>query len=209
MAILNRATLTPGKLTLLKPWLPERRWSRIPTGADVEYVASCRFDDPAGAVGIETILVRAGDGPIHHVPLTFRDAPLEGGEDWLIGTAEHSVLGQRWIYDACGDPTYAAVLAKTILTGGGQAEELVDLGDGRLEPRDPRMTVSGSGDGPEVPEVTAVHRVIGDDPTRIQTDSVELEVVRVLDGPGRRASPMLTGAWPGGDGAVSLAYLLA
>jgi Maltokinase N-terminal cap domain len=48
--------------------------------------------------------------PIHHIPLTYRDDPLQGGEAWLIGIAEHSVLGRRWIYDACGDPTYAAVL---------------------------------------------------------------------------------------------------
>src|SRR5262245_43628920 len=155
MALLHQATLKPGKLTLLKPWLPERRWSRITHVAALEYVTSCRFDDPAGAVGIEAMLVRAGDGPIHHIPLTYRDAPLEGGEAWLIGTAEHSVLGRRWIYDACGDPTYAAVIASTILMGGTQAEELIDV-DGRLERREPRMTAIGGGTAGAAPAVTVV-----------------------------------------------------
>lgn len=208
MALLHRATLQPTKLALLAAWLPGRRWSRIPAGAVVERVASCRFDDPAGAVGIETILVRAGDGPIHHAPLTYRDAPLPGGDAWLLGTAEHSVLGRRWVYDACGDPAYAAALAGAILTGAGQAEEFVDV-DGRPEPRQPDMTVHGSGaDGGPVPAVTAVRRVVEDDPTRIETDSVELAVVRLLDGSGRPAGATLTGTWAGATAAV-LAYLPA
>jgi hypothetical protein len=207
MALLHQATLNPGKLALLAPWLPGKRWSRVPPGATLEYVTSCRFDDPAGAVGIEAMLVRAGDGPIHHVPLTYRDAPLEGGEAWLVGTAEHSVLGRRWIYDACGDPTYAAVLATTILTGGCQAEEFLDV-DGRLERREPRMTASGSGTDTAVPSVSVIRRVVEDDPTRIETDSVELAVVRVLEGAGQPAGARLTGAWPDGGAPVLLAHLL-
>jgi Maltokinase N-terminal cap domain len=207
MAVLHQATLEPGKLTLLTPWLPGKRWSRIPAGAALEYVTSCRFDDPAGAVGIEAMLVRAGDGPIHHIPLTYRDAPLEGGEAWLIGTAEHSVLGRRWIYDACGDPTYAAVLTTTILTGGRQADEFLDV-DGRLEPREPRMTASGSGTGTAVPTVTVIRRVVDDDPTRVETDSVELAIVRALDGTQEQTGARLTGAWPGGGAAAVLAHLL-
>lgn len=208
MALLHQATLKPGKLTLLAPWLPGKRWSRIPAGAVLEYVTSCRFDDPAGAVGIESMLVRAGDGPIHHIPLTYRDAPLQGGEAWLVGTAEHSVLGRRWIYDACGDPTYTAVLTTTIITGGTQAEELVDFGDGRLERREPRMTASGSGMSIAVPAVTVIRRVVEDDPTRVETDSVELAIVRVLDGTGQQTGAKLTGIWPDGGAGVVLAHLL-
>ena len=81
------------------------------------------FDDPAGAVGIETMLVMAGSGPVYQVPLTYRDAALEHGDDWLVGIAEHSVLGRRWVYDACGDPVYAAVLTSAIFAGAGQAAE--------------------------------------------------------------------------------------
>src|SRR5690349_21374341 len=99
MALLHKATVTPTKLELLAGWLPGRRWHQSASG-ELERVAAFRFDDPAGAVGIETMLVRFGDGPVHHVPLTYRDAPLPGCDNWLIGTAEHSVLGKRWVYDA-------------------------------------------------------------------------------------------------------------
>ena len=110
MALLHRAELHPTKLELLAGWLRGRRWFREQSAADVVRVASFRFDDPAGAVGIETMLVMAGSGPVYQAPLTYRDAALEHGDDWLVGIAEHSVLGRRWVYDACGDPVYAAVL---------------------------------------------------------------------------------------------------
>jgi hypothetical protein len=213
MALLHRATLHPTKAELLAAWLPGRPWSRLPEGAVVERVASCRFDDPAGAVGIETILVRVGDGPVHHAPLTYRDAPLAGAEAWLVGTAEHSVLGRRWVYDACGDPVYAAALAGAILTGTGQAEEFIDV-DGKEQPREPDLTVNGSGvaDTP-VPAVTAVRRVVDEDPTLVETDSVRLTVVRVLDAAGPAAGPtgaagaVLSASWAGVATPVPLARL--
>jgi hypothetical protein len=89
-------------------------------------VAGFRFDDPAGEVGIETMLVSADGEIVYQVPLSYRGAPLPDRDAWLIGTSEHSVLGRRWIYDACGDPVYAAALAGVILAGTGQAEELVE-----------------------------------------------------------------------------------
>jgi len=115
MALLHRAELHPTKLELLAGWLPGRRWYRERSAAGLVRVSSYRFDDPAGAVGIETMLVMAGDGPIYQVPLTYRGAPLEDGDGWLVGTAEHSVLGRRWVYDACGDPVYVAALTSAIL----------------------------------------------------------------------------------------------
>jgi hypothetical protein len=213
MALLHHATLQPTKLDLLAAWLPGRPWSRVPDGAVLERVASCRFDDPAGAVGIELVLVRAGDGPVHHTPLTYRDAPLAGAEAWLVGTAEHSVLGRRWVYDACGDPVFAAALAGAILTGTGQAEEFIDV-DGRLQPREPDLKVNGSGHaGTPVPAVTAVHRVVDEDPTLVETDSVRLAVMRVLDGaaagPAGTDGPMLGAAWAGVAIPVPLARLTA
>jgi hypothetical protein len=206
MALLHRAELHPTKLELLAAWLPGRAWYHGPAGADVARVASCRFDDPAGAVGIETMLVRAGDGPVHHVPLTYRGAPLDGGDGWLIGTAEHSVLGRRWVYDACGDPVYAAALVSAIYLGGGQAEEFVQVDD-RLERREPGMVVAGSGnqDG-EVPAVGAIRRVVDGDPTLIAAGSVQLAVVRRLDGGDRLPGATLTGTWSGQPTALPLAY---
>src|SRR5947207_5406118 len=120
MALLHRAELHPTKLELLAGWLRGRRWFREQSAADVVRVASFRLDDPAGAVGIETMLVMAGSGPVYQVPLTYRDAALEHGDDWLVGIAEHSVLGRRWVYDACGDPVYAAVLTSAIFAGPGR-----------------------------------------------------------------------------------------
>ncbi|MGC4856177.1 maltokinase N-terminal cap-like domain-containing protein [Micromonospora sp. DT4] len=73
-----------------------------------------RFDDPAGEVGIETMLVAAADGPVHQVPLTYRAAPLDDVDEWLVGTTEHSALGRRWVYDGCADPVYAAAVQPAV-----------------------------------------------------------------------------------------------
>jgi hypothetical protein len=209
MALLHRTTLSPTKLELLTAWLPGRSWYQGQvTRGDLVRVASCRFDDPAGAVGIETMLVSAGDGPTYHVPLTYRGAPLDGSDNWLVGTTDHGVLGRRWVYDACGDPVYAATLAGAILAGTGQAEEFFETG-GRREPHPPSLTVS-SVNAPVSASVTVDSplRVLDGDPTRIVTDTVELIVVRR---PGARAplpGPALVGTWSGQPTPLPLAYAL-
>jgi hypothetical protein len=201
MALIHQATLRPTKLELLAASLPGRGWYIGPVG-EVLRVATFRFDDPAGAVGIETMLVRIGDGPVHQVPLTYRDAPLAGGDDWLLGTAEHSVLGKRWIYDGSGDPVYAAALASAILGNTGQAEQFTQV-DGRLERSELSMTIASSAtEGTKVPAVGAIQRVVEGDPTLIVTDTVELAVLRRLEtGTGLTGAVLtgavLTGAWPG------------
>jgi hypothetical protein len=206
MALLHRAKLDPTKLELLTAWLPDRRWYEGQSAAGLESVAAFRFDDPAGAVGIETILVRVGDGPVYQVPLTYRGAPLDGAEEWLVGTTEHSVLGRRWMYDACGDPVYVAALGRAILAGGSQAEEHIDV-NGRLERREPTLTIGVGGVRPDdVPAVGAPHRVVADDPTLIETDSVELAVIRRLDRGHDREGATLTGTWSGQPTPLTLAY---
>jgi hypothetical protein len=206
MALLHRAELHPTKLELLTRWLPSRPWYQGRAGTDVTLVAAYRFDDPAGAVGIETMLVKSDDGPIHQIPLTYRGAPLDGGDDWLVGTTEHSLLGRRWVYDACGDPVYAAALASAIFEGTGQAEVFFEV-DGRLERREPTMTVTASGgQDADVPAVDALRRVVEDDPTLIVTDSVELAVFRRLEGSSGLAGATLTGAWSGQPTPMPLAY---
>src|SRR5688500_7529300 len=122
MALLHKAQIIPGKAELLARWLPTRSWYSGPAVAP-ERVAAARFDDPAGEVGIETMILRVVDGPLLHVPLTYRGAPLAGAEPWLVGTTEHSVLGTRWVYDAPGDPVYAAQLAEVIRAAGQEAVE--------------------------------------------------------------------------------------
>ncbi|WCN83414.1 CG0192-related protein [Micromonospora sp. LH3U1] len=214
MALLHRATLRPTKLDLLAAWLPGRPWfagptgvSAAPAGVDVVSRAAYRFDDPAGEVGIETMLVGVADGPVHQVPLTYRAAPLDGADDWLVGTTEHSVLGPRWVYDGCVDPVYVAALAHAILTGSGQAEQYVEV-DGRRELREPTVTVVVSGAGDlDVPPVGAVRRVVDEDRTLIDTDSVELVVVRRPGaGADGAAGVTLSGRWDGQPTTVPLAY---
>ncbi|GAB2960373.1 CG0192-related protein [Saccharothrix stipae] len=204
MALIHRATVRPTKLELLAAWLPDRDWHVGPAD-EVTRVAGYRFDDPAGAVGIETLVVRVGDGAVLQIPLTYRDAPLAGGEEWLVGTTEHSVLGKRWVYDATGDPVYAAVLASVVLGNTGQAEEFVDV-EGGQERREPDMTVvGGATGGADVPVVGAIERVVEGDPTLVVTDTVELAVRRRLDTGATLTGATLTGTWPGQPTPVPLA----
>jgi hypothetical protein len=204
MALIHQATLRPTKLELLAAWLPGRGWYTGPAG-EVLRVATFRFDDPAGAVGIETMLVRVGDGPVHQVPLTYREAPLAGGDDLLLGTAEHSALGKRWIYDGSADPVYAAALASAILGNTGQAEQFTQVGGG-LERREFSMSIASSAtEGGKVPAVDAIQRVVEGDPTLIVTDTVELAVIRRLEGSTGLTGAVLTGAWPGQAAPMPLA----
>jgi len=113
------ATLTPTKLELVAPWMARQRWyaakGRVPK---LRRLWSWRLDDPAGAVGIETLLVldEGGAEPVlYQVPLTYRGSPLDGAQHALVGTTEHSALGRRWVYDAPHDPVYAAQLLALVL----------------------------------------------------------------------------------------------
>lgn len=201
MALLHKATLTPSKAELLTAWLPTRPWYTGPAG-EAERVASFRFDDPDGAVGVEVMLVRVGDGPVHQVPLTYREAPLAGADEWLLATAEHSVLGRRWVYDGIHDPLFATTLAAAILGGAGQAEQFVDV-DGTLERREPSMAIASTATGTSAPTVGGIEHVTDDDPAVIVTDTVELTVLRRL-GASLEGS-VLTGTWPGQDTPAPLA----
>ncbi|MFI5927655.1 hypothetical protein ACIA3K_16910 [Micromonospora sp. NPDC051543] len=206
MALLHRATLRPTKLELLTTWLPSRPWYRGPAGVEVVSRGAYRFDDPAGEVGVETILVAAADGPVHQVPLTYRAAPLDDADEWLVGTTDHSALGRRWVYDACADPVYAAALTHAVLSGAGQAEQYFEV-DGRREVRPPAMTIDVDGGG-DVPEVGAVRRVVDGDDTVIDTDAVELVVVRrPVAEAGEVRGVTLRGSWDGQPTTVPLAYV--
>ncbi|HEU5038749.1 MAG TPA: hypothetical protein VFT70_17210 [Nocardioides sp.] len=177
MALLHQATLTPPKPELIAAWLPSQPWAAgLP---EVTPIGGFRLDDPAGEVGIEGILLRSADGGVVvHVPLTYRAAPLEGAEDALLGTTEHSVLGTRWVYDAPADPVYRAALTATIVEGGTGAEEYFEV-DGERIAREPKVSVAGSGGGPG-----------------------EIVVVRVVGEEGESES-VLTGAWDGGSGVLA------
>ena len=101
MATIHKTTLSPSKLELICAWLPTRAWYRGAAKPALTRAGGFRLDDPAGQVGIEFMVVVDSSGPeavAYHVPLTYRGAPLDGAEAALVGTAEHGVLGRRWVY---------------------------------------------------------------------------------------------------------------
>ncbi|MEU4688715.1 hypothetical protein [Actinoplanes sp. NPDC023714] len=201
MALLHKqATIIPSKLELLAAWLPSRSW--FAGSGEVTRVAAGRFDDPAGEVGIETMMVRAGDGPVLHVPLTYRAAPLEGAEAHLIGTTEHSVLGKRWVYDATGDPVYVAALTEVIGSAGHEAVQ--EFEDGESRESDLKLTGSGA-TVPAAGEVTG-HR--DGDPTVVETAGLTLTVNRVpLIAVDPDDAGVLTACWSGQETPVVLVHL--
>jgi len=208
MAIIHQAELQPTKLELLQSWLPRQPWF-TGDGAALIKVGAFRFDDPEGEVGIETILV-AADGSVFQVPLSYRGSPLHGAEASLIGTMQHSVLGERWVYDAVGDPCYLAAVTAAILTGQPQAQHLLDV-DGRLEALPESVLVGSTGPlrsaAPALGPGTASST---DAETVVRTGALELLVIRRLDLAAQAAGPeALTGTWAGQQVPVKLAAVTA
>jgi hypothetical protein len=220
MALLHQAELVPSKLEAVAAWAPSQPWFEGDPER-LERVAAFRLDDPAGEVGVEVLLLRAGDGPVLQVPLTYRGAPLEGGDEWLVGTMQHSVLGERWVYDGCGDPVYLATTVTAAVTGGGQADEVLKTADGELVPRESSTVVVGSGTaGAAVPvtSVVGVRQVGG--ATVVDAGSCTLVVARTPDGgsPSSLAeaaggahddtTQVLSATWSGHDAPTTLAVVL-
>lgn len=134
MAEIHTGTyVRPSKLELLTAWMGAQRWYAA-KGYEPQLtrIDAWRLGDPAGEVGIETLIVLddAGTGPVaYQVPLTYRSAPVEELEHALVGTTEHGVLGQRWVYDGTHDPVYAAQLLE--LVRGRVHAEFDGVGHGR------------------------------------------------------------------------------
>lgn len=205
MAIHHPATVTPTKDELLASWVPTRPWYDGPADATPCRFGSYRFDDPAGEVGVETHLLRTDGGPVLQVPLTYRGAPLAGAEAFLVGTMEHSTLGSRWIYDATGDPVYAATLAATVLCGGREADLFLLEDDGTLTRHEPSVRVQGSGSSDHA-VVEGVDEVVRDGgATVIRVPGLDLRVLHVLGRGSEEAGETLVGTWAGQDDPVLLA----
>ncbi|MFI7411620.1 1,4-alpha-glucan branching protein [Streptomyces sp. NPDC049627] len=218
MAVIHHTTLKPTKLELLTSWLPTRPWYQS-GGVEPELVKAggFRLDDPEGEVGIEFMVVTdatdaTGATPAAYlVPLTYRGAPLDAAEDALVGTMEHGVLGQRWVYDGCHDPVLVAQLLALIEgRAQAQAQSLSDTPDrevGRLY----------TGDGAVPSDFTG--GVVTDDQegTELRApDGATLRLHRVLrpapDGspvPPPGAKGHVTGAWDSADGTRARALFAA
>jgi hypothetical protein len=201
MGLVHRATLTPTKQELVESWLPGRSWG----GAIADKLGEYRFDDPDGEVGVETILWRTDDGRVLQTPLTYRGQPLDGGDEHLIGEAEHSTLGRRWVYDGCGDPVWAATVATAILTGGAQAQMFLVV-DGQRIDVPARMEVRGSGvPGAAAPKIASIDAVADHGPvTSVRAGGLELLLARVVGAP-LEGSSVLTGTVTGADESYRLA----
>jgi hypothetical protein len=182
MGIIHKATLSPSKQEIVEAWLPTRSWAAGRTIA--EKVAEYRLDDPDGEVGVETILWRTDDGTVLQTPLTYRAAPLAGAEKHLITTTQHSALGERWVYDGCGDPVWATTLAAAIATGGQQSQMYFEDDDGERVDIPARMQVRGSGSEASAPVVTAVDSTTDEGAvTTVRAGDVELALARVVGTP--------------------------
>jgi hypothetical protein len=203
MAILHDATITPGKRELMKGWLPSRSWfdgdlARKPH-------AAFRFDDPAGEVGVECFLLGPDDGSDAStllVPMAYRGAPLAGAEKHLIGTAHHSVLGKRWVYDGCADPVAVSAILTAIVTGGHEAALTMEQ-DGEIVTYEPTCRVSGSGRASDGVRADTVTLVDAGDPTLTRAGDLELVLARVV-GTVVEGHDTLTAQW-GDHGPVVVA----
>ena len=187
------ATLTPHFRDFLPQWVARQPWyqgSGIPSLTPVGYF---RFEDPSGEVGIETHLVTDGQ-VVYQVPMTYRGAPMEDGGPnaaaALVATAEHSVLGTRWIYDGEADPVWSGELLR-LVRAGGVSEPSSKRG---VAPAEARGQLLAAGE--------------------LTESSVVIELRRVL-APGHSAGDLdaagqVTGIWhPGGPGTPAVAGCLA
>jgi hypothetical protein len=131
------ATLVPHFRDFLPAWVARQPWylgAGIPSLSPVGFF---RFEDPAGEVGIETHLVT--DGAIaYQIPMTYRGKPIADGvldaPVPVIATAEHSVLGTRWIYDGTVDPVWVCELLR-LVRRNGTSDSSSKRGVGQAEAR--------------------------------------------------------------------------
>jgi hypothetical protein len=174
MAIIHKAGVSPTKAELLQ---------RI-FGEAVTVLGAYRFDDPGGEVGVEAFIACSG-AKTWQIVLTYRGAPLEGAEEDLISTMEHSALGRRWIYNGTGDSVAVACFRRALQGEQDQAvEEIWDNGQ-RVGTREPTVRLSVvPGQPPGADAAPAI--------------ATDLDV-----SPGHTLGPRLRAEWNGGDAIVA------
>ena len=118
MAELHKgATITPTKPELVQAWMASQRWYAAKgTSPSVRRLASWRLGDPAGEVGVETLVVADDSGPapvVYQVPsptaCSRARAAARAGRD--LSSTRCSADG---VYDAPHDPVYAAQLLELV-----------------------------------------------------------------------------------------------
>jgi hypothetical protein len=204
VGIFHRATITPTKAETIARWAPTQPWGP-PRDADLDVIGSYRIDDPENRVGMEVHLVAAG-GTLFQVPLTYRDARLDGADGALITEMQHSVLGQRWIYDGLRDPRFVLMLAAVTMTGQGEALGMA-VYDGRWHVAPTNVRIHGGGWTLERVPVDDF-ALVTDDVTGavLRNDRFELSVLR-RPVPGPHAPLTLTATWDDHPDPVILAHV--
>jgi hypothetical protein len=225
MADIYAAQLDPTKPEAVATYLSARLGAGV-TAQDLRMITSFRFDDPAGEVGCEThiaaVTVPQRGELLVQVPFTYRGAPLEGAPaEALVTRMDHSVLGDRWVYDAAFDPVYATELLLAITDAGGAAEQFAVGSDGsRTQITEGLANVRGTG-APTDPADAAVDDVAATDDaltpavertadaTVIRLRGASVAVLTVLDADGRSdgAGGRLLATWDGQQTPVELARL--
>lgn len=201
MAIFHRATITPTKEELIAAWAPTQLWGP-PLGAAMQMIGSYRFDDPNARVGMETFLFTVGSD-LFHVPLTYRDEPLDPDHPGFVTEMNHSVLGNRWVYDGLRDPLYPVMLAGVSLTGQGEALGMA-VYEGRWYIAPTSVRITGGGWSQERVPVDGFELTAEDEArSTLRNDRFELTFFR-RPSPGSRSSMGLTATWPGQDAPVVL-----
>ncbi|GAA2323954.1 1,4-alpha-glucan branching protein [Streptomyces kunmingensis] len=154
MSIIHRTTVKPTKLELLSGWLPKQPWYQGSGTPELTKAGGFRLEDPAGEVGMEFMAVTdtSGARPVtYHVPVSYRGAPLpDAPGDALIGTLEHGVLGERWVYDGAQDPLLLGQLTALLK---GEVPAHAQSIDGALEPG---VYARLDGDAAAPPEIVRV-----------------------------------------------------
>lgn len=205
MGVFHRATITPTKADLIAEWAPTQPWGP-PPGEPLDVVGAFRFDDPEGAVGIETHLA-VSSGTVLQVPLTYRDAPMDDGEEGLITTMEHSVLGTRWVYDGLRDPLFVRMLAAVTMTGQGEALGMAEY-DGRWYVAPTHVRIEGGGWSQERVPVDRFELASDDvDGAVLRNDRFDV-VLHRRPVVGERPPIALTATWPGQAEPVVLAEVV-
>ena len=187
MAILHPAQLSPSKPEILRGFLAGRSWGA--TG-ELEILGAYRFDDPAGEVGIECHLVRV-DGTIYHRPLTYRSEPLDGAEEHLVATMQHSVLGERFAHDGMHDEVALDCFRRALSGEQEQAVLEVHGEDGTVREVRPQSVTLNL-------EIDEGAQAPSDDEL---LDGTEFLIARTLGG--LDGAVRLVARWDGGSGVVA------
>ncbi len=144
------------------------------------------------------------EGTLLHVPLTYRDEPVDGADDALITEMQHSELGTRWVYDGLRDERYITMLAAAAMTGQGEAVGMA-MHDGRWHVAPASVRIQGGGWSQQRVAIDNFERV-SDDVSAVvfANDRFKLTCFR-RPVPGARPAMGLAATWEGQTDPVILA----